>query len=417
MEINLKAKQEGISLILILLLLLTLPLKNSLNSISIILLFVYSLIVLFKNRSFNWLIFNKLSPLLLFFLFATISIFYSENSKRAIDTVVRFLPLLLFPFIFSILAIKKQSFLKILKFFTLWMVLLCLYSHSLILIKFFQNNDVIGNLFNNHYSYSSLSIDTIGLHSTYYAYYVLVAIVFLIYFILGEKRRKFALLYFVGLGYLSFFILHLSARTPIVVLFLLLSFFLVHSFYKKKQVIKGILYLLLFFILAGVVGYNVKATRYRFQHIFGFTYYNGIRHDDGINKLKQWEAGIRANENLVFGNGIGDANNSIFTSYENLDLFTYAQRRYNAHNQFIQTYVGLGILGLSILFFLFYYYFKFYFAQSFFIGYVIIAISFVLFQTESFLERHNGIVMFAFLIAFFTNHIFFKNATVNRAEN
>ena len=58
------------------------------------------------------------------------------------------------------------------------------------LYKLFENNDILFNLFNNHYSYMSLANDTIGLHTTYYAYYVLIAIVFLVYFLFQEKRTR-----------------------------------------------------------------------------------------------------------------------------------------------------------------------------------------------------------------------------------
>jgi len=33
---------------------------------------------------------------------------------------------------------------------------------------------------------------------------------------------------------------------------------------------------------------------------------------------------------------------------------------------------------------------------------ILILLTFILYQTESYLERHNGIVMFAFLICLFT---------------
>lgn len=401
----LKLKHERITLLMLLLFVVTLPLKNNLNSISIIALSVYSAIHFFYLRQFNFQNLKRFVPLLLFFFLSGLSIVYSEDKDLALKMVIRLLPFLFFPLIFSVITVTSRHFKRILLVYVVWMICVCLYSHTIVLIKFFTANDVWSNFFNNNYSYSSLADDTIDLHSTYYAYYVIVAIIFLLYFFFHEKKltRKIGLL--LALTYFSFFVLHLSARTPIVAVFLIYNFYILYFFFKKKKLLKGLLYLLLFYIITGIAGYNIKATRYRFQHIFGFTYYNGIHHDDGLNKLKQWEAGLLANQNFIFGNGIGDANNEIFTSYRNLALDTYAEREYNAHNQFIQTFVSLGLFGLVVMLFIFLFYFMFFYVNSFFLGYVLIGITFLLFQTESYLERHNGIVMFVFLICFLTNCI------------
>tara|TARA_R100001369_G_C3325493_1_gene169668 strand:- start:2180 stop:3424 length:1245 start_codon:yes stop_codon:yes gene_type:complete len=409
MERFIHLKKDSITLLLLLLFVVTVPLKNNLNSISIILLGVYSLIVFLKAKQFQKALFTKLLPLIFFFLVSLLSVFYSEDKGYAIDLVVRLLPFLIFPFVFSILSVSKKQLVVVLKSFILWMILVCLYSHSMVLYKLFENNDILFNLFNNHYSYMSLANDTIGLHTTYYAYYVLIAIVFLVYFLFQEKRTLYRSLYFLLLIYLSFFIFHLSTRTPIAVLFLFFNFSILYYFSKKKKTGKGIALLLLLYIVTSITVYNVRITRYRFQQLFGFTYANGYHHDDGENKLLQWKASIYANKNILFGNGIGDADASIFSSYAEFNQKENLKKRYNAHNQFIQTYVSLGLIGVALLLFIFFYYFKYFYGQSFFIGYVILLMTFMLFQTESYLVRHNGIVMFAFLICIFTNRSSLSN--------
>tara|TARA_R110000823_G_scaffold315705_1_gene451021 strand:- start:58082 stop:59335 length:1254 start_codon:yes stop_codon:yes gene_type:complete len=413
MERFLHLKKDTISLLLLLVFVLTIPLKNNLNSISIILLGVYSLIVFLQTKQFKKSLFIKLLPLILFFILSLLSIFYSEDKGYAIDLVVRLLPFLIFPFVFSILSVSKKQLVVVLKSFILWMTLVCLYSHSMVLYKLFENNDILFNLFNNHYSYMSLANDTIGLHTTYYAYYVLIAIVFLVYFLFQEKRTLYRSLYFLLLLYLSFFIFHLSTRTPIAVLFLFFNFSILYYFFKQKKTGKGIALLLLLYIVTSITVYNVRTTRYRFQQLFGFTYYNGLHQDDGENKLIQWEAAIHANKNIVFGNGIGDADASIFKSYIDFSKKTFAEREYNAHNQFIQTYVSLGLVGVVLLLLIFLFYCRAFYKQSFFIGYTIMVLTFFLFQTESYLVRHNGIVMFVFLICIFINYSSLNNKELN----
>ena len=165
--------------------------------------------------------------------------------------------------------------------------------------------------------------------------------------------------------------------------------------------------------MTSLVIYNVRITRYRFQHLTGFTYSDGTKHDDGIDKLLQWKSSITANNNLLIGNGIGDANKDIVESYLNFDLKKNAKREYNAHNQFIQSFVGMGLLGLLSLLFIFLYYLLFYYKKKEVVPAVILMLTFLLYQTESYLERHNGIVMMTFLVCFFTLKTFNKQETLN----
>jgi len=404
MDILIK-KEKTISFILVGLFLLTIPLEHLYSSIIISILAIYSIFLLFIRRHFDLKFIKKMYPLILFYLIITISVFYTENKNAGYNLVIRFLPFLAFPFIFSVLNISKDSFLSLIKFFIFWMTLLALYSHISILIQIYQNNDKLFDFFNIKYSYISLSNDTIGLHAAYYSYYLLITIISLIYLISQNNNRMQKAFLVVVLLYQSFFIFHLSSRTSIVALFLLCNFGILYYFIRRQEVFKGIIFLALFYLLTGITGYNVRVTRYRFQQIFGFTFYNGIHHDDGLDKLKQWSSSCSANNNFIFGNGVGDADDSICESYEKFGLYKFAKREYNAHNQFIQTFVGTGLIGLSILLLIFIYYFKLFYKNNFLLGYLFLIVSFVLFLTESFLQRYHGIVMFSFILSFYSNFL------------
>lgn len=400
MTVSFKKNKDIISLFLVLFFVLSLPLKNNINSISIILLTMYSAYYQFTSRAFDFKLFKKLLPFSFYFILSAISIFYSEDKERALKSVIRLLPFLLLPFIFSTIHIKKKHFYTLLYAFSGFIIMLCLYSHTCVLIKLYNNDDVLFNLFNSHYSYLSLSEDTVGIHSTYYAYFVLTAISIILYKLQGTKKTLSKIGLFLAIAYLSFFIFHLSSRLPIVVLFLIFNGAIVYYFFLKKKLRLGVIYLLLLYGITFFVGYNVRITRYRFQQIFGFTYANGIEYNDGYNKLQQWNAGIKANQNFLFGEGIGDANNEIYKSYEYLGLDAYAKKRYNAHNQFIQSFAGLGVLGLVVLLAIFGYTLYVFIKEKDFLGILFVLTSLILFLTESMLERHHGIALFTFLICF-----------------
>lgn len=414
MQILNKQLLNSVKVILVLLVLLSLPLKNNINSISIITLTTFSIFYFYKFRNFNFDLFKKLSPFVFFFLLTSISYFYSSNKQEAVKIIIRLLPFVCFPIIFSIIKISKPEFLKIIKIFVYWMCFLALYSHYNVITKLFQNNDSLYDLFTIKYSYITLSIETIGLHGTYYAYFLLVCIVFLVYLFFQERKKNVKTIYIIIMLYMSFFIFHLSARIPIIALFLFFNYSIIYYFFKLKKIRKGILVLVLFYLTTIIVGYNVRVTRYRFQQIFGFRYGDGygggIRHDDGIEKFNLWNSSFHANNNIIVGNGVGDANDAIIKSHHNFGHKKFAARKYNAHNQFIQTYVGLGLIGFIALVLLFLYYFNLFYKNKHFIGYSFIFISIILFLTESILQRHHGIVFFSFIISFLGNQTSFIKA-------
>src|SRR5690606_14919432 len=175
--------------------------------------------------------------------------------------------------------------------------------------------------------------------------------------------------------YLSFFIIHLSSRMVIIALIGVIIFYIFYYFFQRKKIILGAISIIVSLILLLSIVYNVRATRYRFQQIFGFTFSNGTTHQDGLNKLKQFEASINANK-------------SIIESYLNHDLKHFADNEYNAHNQYIQTYIGAGIIGVITLIYLLGYFLLIFLKYRNINGFLFLFLSSFLFLTESYLERH-----------------------------
>ncbi len=402
MNQNLTSKyKKKIGFFLLILLVLTIPLKEDINTKIFISLTAFSLFFAIKERSFNIKKLKNYLPFLIFYLFVILSLTYSSNIKYGIDLSVKLLPLIALPFIFSVIEISRKEFFILIKIIIGWVLILALFSHYTVIKKLIDNNDILYNIVRMEYSYKALADEAIGIHRSYYAYYVITTVIFLTFLTFFKKYKK-ALL-FLAILYLSFFVFHLSVRTALLGLFVVINLFILLYYIKQNKLKRGITYLILFYIIVAVTGYNVRVTRYRFQQIFGFTFHNGPRHDDGQDKLNQWKSSIDANNNFFFGNGIGDAKESIIDSYVKHKMFKDANRKFNAHNQYIQTYVGLGILGLLLLFWIFYYYFIFFIKNKFYLGYMFMVVSGILFITESYLERQKGVVIFTLFICLFVN--------------
>ena len=396
------------------LLVVTIPLKEDINTKIFLSLTAFSLFFSIKEKSFNLKKLKNYLPFLVFYLFVLFSLTYSSNIKYGVESSIKLAPLIALPFIFSVIKISRKEFFILIKIIIGWVLILALFSHYTVVKKLIENNDIFYNIVRMEYSYKALADDAIGIHRSYYAYFVITAILFLSFLSFHKKYKK-ALL-FLSILYLSFFVFHLSVRTALLGLFVVINLYILLYFVKQKKLKKGIFYLLLFYIIVALTGYNVRVTRYRFQQIFGFTFHDGPRHDDGQDKINQWKSSIDANNDFFFGNGIGDVKESIIDSYVKNNMLKDAERKFNAHNQYIQTYVGLGIIGVLLLFWIFYYYFIFFIKNKFYLGYMFMVVSSILFMTESYLERQKGVVIFTLFICLFVNMVENKVNLSNRGS-
>ncbi|WP_289037867.1 O-antigen ligase family protein [uncultured Zobellia sp.] len=357
-------------------------------------------VLLFKLTKENFINTIKLHyPLLLFFGISILSLIYTSEVKNGIKEIEGLLIIPASTLIFSSLS-RKPVTVKYTGIVYIFVVLAAtLYSHSQVILAFVENNETsYKHFFNLNYSYKALA-NTINLHPTYYALYLLTAIIFILHFIKEKTVSYFQkLLLLLVFIYFSIFIVQLSSRMAIVILYLVTLFNLVQFITKQKKIIKGLSLLVLFHFLAFILIMNIGVTKYRFQHLLGFTYYTGYTVNDSNHKIKLWTAAISANQNIFFGNGIGDVQTSLNEQYEKAGLKTPLTLKYNSHNQYIQYYVGLGILGLSVFIYLMFYYTKLFIITKNSIGLQFILVVAILSFTECLWNRHNGIVFIIFMI-------------------
>lgn len=390
-SISTKIKNNSVTALLVLIF-VTLGIKENFNSLMLILALAYAL---FHKplKDFNiGQLWRDYWPVILYFMICTLSLAFSESLKDVEKFGLRNLPFLILPIIAYRLNITKEQVRNIIWLFCIWMLIMGAFSHAKIISQLFADGEAIRNLFRKDYSYQALA-DTVGLHPTYYAYYMVVCCIYLIHSLLFVRPLKYLWLRIGMLMYFLFFIVHLSSRMSIVVV-LLLSFWMVLIYFRRREQLgRGLLYLVLASMVIATTLYNVRATRYRFQQIIGLTFANGTRHDDGLNKLKQFKAVFEANSNFVWGSGIANADPAIFEAYRNNDLLDFADRRYNGHNQYLQNYVGMGIIGLAVLVVLLGYYYLFFYRKKNLFGLAIVMAFSMFFITESVWVRHNGIVL------------------------
>jgi O-antigen ligase len=127
-----------------------------------------------------------------------------------------------------------------------------------------------------------------------------------------------------------------------------------------------------------------------------------------------WKESVKLiKEHFIFGTTAGDANDKLIESYEREGLDGALKKNLNAHNQFLQTFIGTGIVGFILLMLmtlgaLIHSLIKKNYILSLFCMLIIFN-----FLVESMLQAQAGFIFFAFFFCLFTQYNFhnFKKST------
>lgn len=136
----------------------------------------------------------------------------------------------------------------------------------------------------------------------------------------------------------------------------------------------------------------------------------GIHHNSTNLRVAHWMCAVElVKVNYILGVGLGDTQDKMNDCYKSKNwsavLYEFG---YNCHSQYLQTYLGTGIIGfIALLTILIYpiilaYKIKDYVAISFFVLIFINAI------TESLFQRQKGILLFTFFASMFLGYYQYK---------
>jgi len=106
------------------------------------------------------------------------------------------------------------------------------------------------------------------------------------------------------------------------------------------------------------------------------------------------------NEKLIFGHGIGDAKSRLIDIHKDREITEAYERKYNCHNQFLETTTQTGVIGLIVLILVFIIPFYQAIKKKQELLFLFLMICFINFLFESMLQRLAGVVFFAFWYSF-----------------
>jgi O-antigen ligase len=361
--------------------------------------------VLMLLMAANWIRVHRLSfksatliVTVLFFILHLIGLLHTQNIDQGIFELDKKIGFLIFPIVFSAFDVDKDQVRKALTAFALGTIaasLICLI-YACWQYLLYGNSD---------YFYYHPLTEIIDMHAIYMAMYVSFTFFILIYYysraaLTGSVKIKG--LYIFCLLYLTFFLFLLSARTIIfgfsVIVF---SGILVYGYRKKKPVKAALVLTVLVGLFSALIFLNDN-NKERFKEAINYNSQYTIDKQYGGRSTREliWHCAVLViQQNPLFGSGTGDAQDVLHECYLQNDYgpLTYLpDLKYNAHSQYLQSFIDLGLPGLLIFLLMLF----IPFVQSikrrdylllWFIGLFSLACI-----TESMLELKQGIAFFAF---------------------
>ncbi|MBX7181962.1 MAG: O-antigen ligase family protein [Bacteroidia bacterium] len=334
--------------------------------------------------------------MIVFWLLTLASVLYSSNQTEALTKTIQKAAFLLFPILYFL---NPSGILVHSKFRTYYIFSVCLSLLSCYLASFYEYL----SLGDHHFYYSSF---VRWMHPSYFSLHLLLASSILLYDLktislktIPTKNQLFSFFIFL---FIQIGLANTASKAGIIIDGILLIFF---SYIVLKNARYGQFRFIILLVLAGFSLFFLSKTslleKTRFKSLLTYVKSGGEKADAGdSNRMRTqiYQASIEvAKENWLFGVGCGDVMDELENYYQRLNLRIPAERTYNPHNQFLQTTISNGILGLILLLTMFMggFWAGIKYQSPVFLSFLFIC--FVHFMFESMLERQNGIYFFCFI--------------------
>lgn len=328
---------------------------------------------------------KKIWFLPLLFILYVFGVFISNNTDLAMRELEKHMALLLVPLVIiserRVLMINSEL---IFKFFRIGVVI----SQLLMLLHASVN---AASLSVSQFMYTHLSAFN---HPSYVAIGSILSMI-LAYREFQENRYSKWTVLETGLNLIFIFLY--NSKAGIVGFILLLLFVLLRRLTKGWTMPKRILSLFGALLIFGVSIYGVSKVNSRFEFALRSLRFNAVDYQnvDGSTEERRaiWSLTPEIlNGNVLFGVGTGDASirrNEVYSTFG----FKKAQNKdLNHHNQFIETLVSTGIIGLFVLIASFIV--AFWKSRRNIFSILIMGLFFFNFLFESILEKQAGILLF-----------------------
>lgn len=386
-----------------------------LSSISIGLIFLTNIIT---NKSFLASLFQKkaetffIAGCVLCFLLQVISLAYTQNQQEGWIHIRLKSGLVITPLaVYCSGYINKATGKKLLFYFCIILAIASLYCLIATLFRYVQSGN--SSLFFYHQLVSPLEQ-----HAVYFSLFVFMAIVYLLESLREEINHTRKQYYIAFTIYFSIFLFLLSSKLVIAFFLIYLLYYFITVFKRNRQQLISVGLLFIVLLSGAVVLTTNNPIGNRFSELLkgniaqvGQVQYTPADYFNGLQfRVLQWKLVpeiLNENKAWLTGVGAGDAQDYLDRKYISKNMYTGDIQRndhgflgYNTHNQFLQSLLETGIMGLLVFLFTCFFLLKMLLqkkqAEAAFIISLLLVYSFI----ESVFETQYGIIIFTFLPLF-----------------
>jgi O-antigen ligase len=284
-----------------------------------------------------------------FYLLHIIGLLYTQNKASGLFDLQVKLSLLLFPLILCSKSLSKKETQAVFIAFIIGSIASSLIMLSRSTYLYFAKGE-------NTFFYDSFSV---LLHPGYLSMYLNVAISWLlIQFIQNPDKiilkQYYHLFLVLTIVLFSMVIIFLSSKSGILTLFLILiSFLLYFIIYKKNHKTGSVVIIGLTLCTIFTLCFSPK-TLIRLQSLGEIftkkTLNNNEVMESTAMRMLIWESANAAiKDNFFIGVGTGDSKEALAKQYEKKNITYALVNKLNAHNEFYQVFISLGVIGFLVL--------------------------------------------------------------------
>jgi O-antigen ligase len=348
-----------------------------------------------------------LSPLFIYFIIYIVALFYTDNLKAGMFILEKRLSFLAFPVIFLPFSLPKKSLHKILKFYILISFVFCCWLLALLVYEALNQETTGFNILTNH-ELAGL----IGFHATYLAMYIGFAFLLALHSLLNEKGDQIKnVRYFLYILIFLLLEILLFARIALIAISIIAGA-LVISYLVRTRKYKLIIPLIAFVALAFLITLSIPILKERFKEAINYNSEYTIDKQWGGRSMRllQWACCTQVIEKApLLGVSPGDAQDVLDQCYKDnkfAPLYHWPNTRFNAHNQYLQELIHVGIFGILPFIGAIVIQGLFAFRRKEHYHLLFLALFTLVCVTESVLGLNKGIVFFTFFSCLFSSSYF-----------
>ena len=356
-----------------------------------------------------------------FYFVHVISIFYSTNKPEAYFDLEVKLSFFLFPIIFmtsnKLYREKFEILLKVFVYANLIAAIICIINAFVQSISFKNgvfvfNHDLINlgysttRLFmigGTRFMYTSLSMFN---HPGYFSLYVNFSIAIILFVYLGDKRLKRRFLWIIIFVFFVIFNYLLFSRAGIISFLIIITVYFIYSIIKSKTQIIKIMKsaFLVGFISLGVLYISLNGRmQTAFKEAVKFRFDKSFIKDNNDDRIPIWYVtGLIIEDNILTGVGNGDIKDDLKIKYKEYGLTEAYKLELNVHNQFLETFLGTGLIGFILIFMMMMIPIVAGFKNHNILQIIFFVVFSIFMVVESAFDGQAGVVFFAFFYSLFS---------------